>query len=584
MQRLHVVAAVALGATLSFSLGCAGVKTQTSLTGSGGRTGAGGSGAAAGQPGAGSGTGGTSVTTGSGGSNNPDAACTSSVTCTPVGGEYCGMIGNGCPNGSIDCGTCPGTQVCGSAGICLGGPSCVPLTCNANATVKYCGTIGDGCGSSVDCGTCPSGQTCNGGVCVVNGCVPATCNAGGTQYCGTIGDGCGGTLSCGACSGSFTCGGGGIAGVCGATAANCTPLSCTPSGGEYCGVIGNGCGGTEDCGACMNGMACSTGALANVCPSTQTTCTNLQCNLDKCSGTAETTISGTVYDPAGLNPLYGILLYVPNTAVDPIPQGVSCNTCNSPISGQPVAAGLSDATGHFIIHNAPHGTNVPLVIQTGKWRRQVTLNKVTACQDNPFNDPTTFRLPKMKSEGDMPLIALSTGHADALDCFLRRVGIDDSEFTNSSGNGRVQMYVGGAGNSGDEGSATLASGATLTDAYSTLFANFTQMSKYDVVILTCESEQLASNKAPYELNMKRYADSGGRVFAEHLHSVWIRQGLPPWPATGDWIGVGPDLASPITETIDTTFPKGAALADWLDRKSTRLNSSHRRLSRMPSSA
>jgi hypothetical protein len=73
-------------------------------------------------------------------------------------------------------------------------------------------------------------------------------------------------------------------------------------------------------------MACATtGMLAHVCPSTQTTCTNLQCNLDHCSGTAETTISGMVYDPAGLNPLYDVLLYVPNTTVDPIPQGVSCN-------------------------------------------------------------------------------------------------------------------------------------------------------------------------------------------------------------------------------------------------------------------
>ncbi len=147
-------------------------------------------------------------------------------------------------------------------------------------------------------------------------------------------------------------------------------------------------------------MACATtGTFANVCPSTQTTCTNLQCNLDKCSGGAETSISGTVYDPAGLNPLYNVLLYVPNTKVDPIPQGVSCNTCNSPISGTPVAAGLSDATGHFVIHNAPHGTNVPLVIQIGKWRRQVTLPQVIACQDNPFNDPQTFRLPQEAERG-----------------------------------------------------------------------------------------------------------------------------------------------------------------------------------------
>src|SRR6185369_16689077 len=162
------------------------------------------------------GTGGTTVVTGSGGSG-ADAACTSTVTCTPAGGEYCGTIGNGCPGGSINCGACPGDQTCGSQGICLGGASCVKRTCSSGGA-KYCGTIGDGCGSSVDCG---------------------------------------------ACTGAETCGGGGIAGVCGAANANCTPVSCTPSGGQYCGVIGNGCGGTEDCGACANGMACATtGMLA----------------------------------------------------------------------------------------------------------------------------------------------------------------------------------------------------------------------------------------------------------------------------------------------------------------------------------
>ena len=68
---------------------------------------------------------------------------------------------------------------------------------------------------------------------------------------------------------------------------------------------------------------------------------------------------------------------------------------------------------------------------------------------------------------------------------------------------------------------------------------------------------------PHVGNMKRYADNGGRVFADHLHSVWIRRGLPPWPATAQWIGVGTDLPSPTNATIDTTFPKGASFADWL---------------------
>jgi hypothetical protein len=562
---LSVVASLALAAAVASCTkvngatggnpGAAGT-TGTGATGSAGTTGSGGD----------SGLLGVAGTTGAGGMSMVDAGmCTPSVSCIPPGGQYCGEIGNGCRGGKQDCGTCPGDGVC-TQNICKGGPSCIAITCASGGTTPYCGTIGDGCGNAVTCGNCGSGLTCSGGLCVSSNCTPLSCNLpNGGRYCGTIGDGCGGSLDCGGCASPQTCGGGGIAGVCGATAANCTPVSCTINGGQYCGVIGNGCGGTVDCGACANGMACGTGAQAHICPSTggPTVCQGLQCQLDKCSGTAETSISGMVYDPAGKNPLYNILVYVPNAPLDPISTGASCDRCDSPISGQPVAAGLSDATGHFVIHNAPHGTNIPLVIQIGKWRRQITLPTVTACQDNAFTDPTKMRLPRNQSEGHLPQIALSTGHSDAYDCLLRKIGISDSEFTPDSGTGRVHMYMGGAGMSSAEGASQLVSGAKFADSYGTLFPNYSKMAGYDMIILQCEGAQLESQKAPYVGNMQRYANNGGKVFADHLHSYWIRGGLPPWPATANWIGVGKDLPSPVTANIDTTFPKGAALADWL---------------------
>src|SRR5262249_32624008 len=53
-----------------------------------------------------------------------------------------------------------------------------------------------------------------------------------------------------------------------------------------------------------------------------------QC-VKTCSGGGETTLTGTVYDPAGKNPLYGIVVYVPSQPPAPISTGASCYSCNS---------------------------------------------------------------------------------------------------------------------------------------------------------------------------------------------------------------------------------------------------------------
>ena len=130
----------------------------------------------------------------------------------------------------------------------------------------------------------------------------------------------------------------------------------------------------------------------------------------------KTTVKGTVYDPGGKLPLYNVMVYVPNAALDPIVEGVTCDKCGTIASGQPVASALSDAAGNFTMQNVPVGTNIPVVIQTGKWRRQITLPMVTACQDNVFSGTETFRLPKNQSEGHLPKIAMTRGKADSLEC------------------------------------------------------------------------------------------------------------------------------------------------------------------------
>src|SRR5690606_15282016 len=84
------------------------------------------------------------------------------------------------------------------------------------------------------------------------GCQPIACEDVDAE-CGAIGDGCGGTVDCGVCPEGL---------VCGAESPNrcgkgptCTPRSCAAAGAE-CGTIGDGCGGTVDCGDCPAGQVC----------------------------------------------------------------------------------------------------------------------------------------------------------------------------------------------------------------------------------------------------------------------------------------------------------------------------------------
>jgi hypothetical protein len=326
------------------------------------------------------------------------------------------------------------------------------------------------------------------------------------------------------------------------------------------------------------GGSTGTGSGGTSVPPANRDCINLECQQTHCLARSctvpacgenqgsETTLTGVVYDPAGRTPLYNVAVYVPNAALDPIKEGLSCSTCDGTSSGHPIASAITDASGKFVLSNPPVGANIPLVLQVGKWRRQVTIPNVAACTDTVVSDPdhNLLRLPRDQSEGHIPQIALSTGHADALDCLLRKIGIADSEFTTDAGTGRVHMYVGGAGSASNQGAKQFASGGAFSDAYMTLFANYDKLTNYDILILQCESAQLESQKTPYIPNIRRYADNGGRVFAEHLHSVWIKSGLPPWPATASWLqNIAPDLVSPIGGSIDTSFPKGEALSEWL---------------------
>ncbi|MEO7091860.1 MAG: carboxypeptidase regulatory-like domain-containing protein [Polyangiales bacterium] len=288
-------------------------------------------------------------------------------------------------------------------------------------------------------------------------------------------------------------------------------------------------------------------------------CVGLECRITNCTarGMPDTTISGTVFAPNGTLALYGVTVYIPNSDPGPLPDGVACSQCQNALPGGSVAQMLSGADGKFMLTKVPDGVNVPLVIQVGKWRRRVDIPEVLACQDNVL-PPNVTSLPKNKLEGDLPKIAITTGGCDALECLVRRLGVDAKEFTTEAGTGRINLY-----NSG--GASGTADGTPLPTGDS-LWGDLTKLKKYDIAAFSCECSPHSAATPTMMNNVKAFADLGGRVFMSHYNAQWISgSGSAPQPVWSSVATCNVDT-TPISTvgTIDqVNNPKGAAFATWM---------------------
>jgi hypothetical protein len=278
------------------------------------------------------------------------------------------------------------------------------------------------------------------------------------------------------------------------------------------------------------------------------TCTGLCLQQVSCPAGTTTSITGTVFAPNGTDPLPNVLVFIPNAPVDAFTPGVSCPVVGQPPSGAPLVGATTAVDGTFKLLNVPVGTNIPLVIQTGRWRRQVTVSTTAACVDTPFST----RMPRNQTEGDIPKIAVATGSADAVECVLRKVGLDDSEFTNPSGTGRINIYLG----SGAPGARVDAS----SPSENVLMGDISTLNSYDVLMLPCEGGQFTKPAAQLA-NLIQFANSGGRVYSSHFSYVWMFHN-PPFSGVVNW-NVQQSNPPDGIATVDTTFSDGKTLADWL---------------------
>jgi len=388
------------------------------------------------------------------------------------------------------------------------------------------------------------------------GCTPSTCTELNAN-CGIVSDPkCGGVVQCGTCGAGEGCGAGGV------------PNRCAASTHHADGATGDGCGGTLQCGTCNAPQTCG----GDPTKKGQCGCTGLCSQVATCAGTTPTEIIGTVLDPAGRNPLYNVLVYVPNDPSDPglqpFPPGISCDVCGATAAGDPLVTTYTAADGTFTLKGVPVGASIPVIIQLGRWRRQFTIPVMNACAANPIPGGT-FSMPANHMEGDLPRIAVLTGGCDPVECALRDFGIDASEFTDPGGGGYINFFTGATGGVASSG-AVLSSSTPVQEA---LFATTGAgdggtkplIDNYDITILECECAAVQQTPV-HEAALAAYLAAGGRVFGSDFIYDWFwdnpaLQGAATWD--GDHSGAG--APGPVAAFIDpvATNPTATAFQEWL---------------------
>ena len=407
-----------------------------------------------------------------------------------------------------------------------------------------------------------------GGVCAP-GHAGCSCNTlGSTVSCGVLTSHVGDYVTCQ--MGESTCVGG-VWGPCTGDRQIVTKSLVPPSNSSGIHVLSSppsACGGSDACdpgcywttpsGSDVHapgiGQAGDAGALTLV----QTGCTGLQCQVaPNCPNGTPTKLTGVVMDPAGVNPIPNVVVYIPvdpSGALPPFTPGASCDSCAGTGTIQAVSVATSAPNGTFTLNDVPStdvapNAAIPIVMQSGKWRQEQILKVVPQCTTTAL-DPSVTRLPSKHSDGssappaDLPKMAVAVAQQDALECLLLRIGVDPSEILpygatppdgGAPGQNRVDLYQG-----------NWPWYTSVTTGEANLESNLDQLKTYDAVLLPCEGGYSNLDGDPnnlrlgYASTVADYANAGGRVFATHRSISWLAM----YDGTGSPQPKNPDTMRP----------------------------------------
>lgn len=302
-------------------------------------------------------------------------------------------------------------------------------------------------------------------------------------------------------------------------------------------------------------------------------CEGLACFVANCPPGTETVVSGTVTAPNGTDPIREALVYIPTGGMpDEFPPQVSCEQCNSPVGGKPLALTMTDVDGSFELRRVPATPETPIVIQKGRFRKVVRMN-VARCEKQGMT-AEMGRLPKTKAEGNLPRMAVATGEWDSIECVLRHVGISDSEFSSPNQAGAVHLY---------DNESTGGVGAPGQVNVEELLTNSNKMLGYNIIFLNCSddtnSRQLLKNPQVLK-NLLEYVSKGGRLYVtdwsydfiaqvpEFAPFICFNDDKPCSVTTPHGFNEATGLGRTGTQTnftadVEQSHPGGKALARWL---------------------
>jgi len=297
-----------------------------------------------------------------------------------------------------------------------------------------------------------------------------------------------------------------------------------------------------------------------------------------CCGVAQaqmTTFSGTVYSPLGPpvtgssaahgDPIPNILVFAVNPAFPPPPfaQGVATPTgtqtgCEAQPTLVPSAVlgeGLTDAAGNFTFTTSGVIPNpLTIVIQAGKWRRQYSFPNIAAGSTNPLG---SLSMPGSQGPGaDLPHIAIVTGEADAIECIFNQIGIANTEITDPSGSGSINLYVGNS--AGGVGVSSSTPGENV------LVSSPSTLNNYDLVMFGCQGGTGDAAAPQYANNLTAYTSDGGRIFTTHFEYIWLEDNTS-FSDVATWGGTYSASATTLSpSTVVTNYPEGEILSTWLN--------------------